>query len=741
MKKIFLSLLSVVLALTAQAQPAQVQKSNPTRVYMHYMPWFETPATNNGQWGVHWTMANKNPNVVDGTGKRQIASFYYPMIGPYASSDPDVIEYHLLLMKYAGVDGVLLDFYGNGANDLPLILRNTNALVPRTADAGLGFGVVFEDQFAATLNDAKTNMQYVGTNYFSKPNYLKLNNKPLVLTFGPQKYQTPSDWTQILSVLPTQPTFLTLWYESQEAGANAAGEYSWIYSDFLTGLQNFYTNKVPTLSTAGGVAYPGFEGFYAQGGWSGPSWSIAPNNGQTLSQTLALAKQYQSRLGFVQLATFNDFGEGTMFEPTRETGFSYLVQVQQYTGVPYTESELKQVYRLYNLRKQYAGNATKQGQLNQAFSYFAALRVTDAVAMLNTVEGTTTPPPTTAQAIPGKVEAESFSAQSGIQTEATADTGGGLNVGYFDTNDYLDYSVSVQTAGSYKVDFRVASAVGNATLQLRNSAGNVLGSINVGNTGGWQTWQTISTTVALPAGTQTLRVFAAASTGCNLNWLTFSAATPTFSRLIEAESFSVNNGMIAETCSEGGQNMGYIVNGDNLIFNSINFPSTGTYLLEYRVACGTSGGSFTTDLNNNAVQFGTNNVPGTGGWQTWQTISQTVNVTAGTYNFRIMAQVGDWNINWLRITKTSARGALASTTAVVSDELEVYPNPATDRLQIRSAQSLAGTRFRIVDALGRAVASGSAATGIVDVSGLKSGLYTLVLTADGAAPRTKRFQK
>ena len=50
---------------------------------------------------------NRNPNIVDATGKRQIASHYYPKIGPYASSDPDVIEYHLLLMKYAGVDGVL----------------------------------------------------------------------------------------------------------------------------------------------------------------------------------------------------------------------------------------------------------------------------------------------------------------------------------------------------------------------------------------------------------------------------------------------------------------------------------------------------------------------------------------------------------------------------------------------------------------------------------------------------------
>ena len=352
---------------------------------MHYMPWFETPQTNNGAWGLHWTMANQNPNVIvdPATGKRQIAANYYPLIGPYASSDPDVLEYHLLLLKYAGVDGLLIDFYGNGGNDLPLLLRNTNALVPRTADVGLKFGVVFEDQFAATLSDATANMQYVGANYFSKPNYLQVNGKPLLLTFGPQKYQTPAAWTQILGALPTPPTFLTLWYQSQQAGANAAGEFNWIYSDFLTGLNNFYQNRVTTFSVAGGVAYPGFNTFYAQGGWAGPTWTIPANNGQTLSQTLALATQYQAHLKFVQLATFNDFGEGTMLEPTREWGFAPLVQVQQFTGVPYTQHELELVYRLYQLRKQYAGNASAQTTLNQAFQYFIALQVPQAEALLN----------------------------------------------------------------------------------------------------------------------------------------------------------------------------------------------------------------------------------------------------------------------------------------------------------------------------------------------------------------------
>ncbi|UYZ63125.1 carbohydrate-binding protein [Hymenobacter weizhouensis] len=131
-----------------------------------------------------------------------------------------------------------------------------------------------------------------------------------------------------------------------------------------------------------------------------------------------------------------------------------------------------------------------------------------------------------AQAIPGTIQAESYVAMSGVDTEPTTDTGGGRNMNWFETGDWVDYDVNVATAGTYTVGFRVASAVGGAQLQLRSSAGAVLATISVGNTGGWQSWTTISATASLPAGGQRLRLYAQASSGCNVNWLSFTA-TPT----------------------------------------------------------------------------------------------------------------------------------------------------------------------------------------------------------------------
>ena len=348
----------------------------------------------------------------------------------------------------------------------------------------------------------------------------------------------------------------------------------------------------------------------------------------------------------------------------------------------------------------------------------------------------------TAQAIPGKIEAESFSAQSGTFTETTTDTGGGLNVDYFETNDYLDYSVNVATAGSYTAGFRVASANGGATLQLRNSSGGVLGTVSVGNTGGWQSWQTINATVSLPAGKQTLRVFAAASTGCNLNWLNFANATTSFSQQLEAEVANVNNGMVVEACADagGGQDMGYIDAGDYLVWNAINFPTTGTYLIEYRVASGASGGTMSADLNAGAIAFGNTAIPGTGGWQTWTTVSKTVTITAGTYNFGVFAQTGGYNLNWVRISKQGANRALATTSATES-AMALYPNPVTDRLTLAAGPDFAGSQLSILSVEGRLVWRGTYRGETVDVSALRPGLYTLRAQMADGRKVVSRFSK
>src|SRR6266568_607523 len=151
--------------------PVPVSKSATNKVYVHLMPWFESKSYS-GYWGQHWTMTNQNPDIVDGSGRRQIASYYYPLIGPYSSSDPDLIEYQLLLMKLSGVDGVLIDWPGAyNAFDYVKNRQNAEAVIAKLDQVGLKFAIVYEDHNIALegasdqIGTAKNDMTYCNNNY------------------------------------------------------------------------------------------------------------------------------------------------------------------------------------------------------------------------------------------------------------------------------------------------------------------------------------------------------------------------------------------------------------------------------------------------------------------------------------------------------------------------------------------------------------------------------------------------
>ena len=127
--------------------------------------------------------------------------------------------------------------------------------------------------------------------------------------------------------------------------------------------------------------------------------------------------------------------------------------------------------------------------------------------------------------IPGKIEAEAFTVNQGLQLETTTDAGGGQNVGFTNTGDYLDYKVRVLKASKYFMEVRVASAgtAGRIEVQQLNSYGAVVNTVvlSIPVTGGWQTWKTIGTAIDLNEGVCTLRV-KILQPEFNMNWYRFS---------------------------------------------------------------------------------------------------------------------------------------------------------------------------------------------------------------------------
>lgn len=115
-----------------------------------------------------------------------------------------------------------------------------------------------------------------------------------------------------------------------------------------------------------------------------------------------------------------------------------------------------------------------------------------------------------------KVEAENFTNQSGVQTEACSE--GGSNVGWIDTGDWMSYvNIVVPASGTYRIDYRVASVGGGTLASNLNTNQVTFPAVSVPATGGWQNWTTVSQTVTLDAGTYTFGIYASAG-GWNINW-------------------------------------------------------------------------------------------------------------------------------------------------------------------------------------------------------------------------------
>ncbi|TCN54631.1 T9SS C-terminal target domain-containing protein [Flavobacterium circumlabens] len=216
--------------------------------------------------------------------------------------------------------------------------------------------------------------------------------------------------------------------------------------------------------------------------------------------------------------------------------------------------------------------------------------------------------------------------------------------------------------------------------------------------------------------------------------------------LIQAESYSSMSGVQTEATTDtgGGLNVGYADTGDWMAYYNVNFPTSGSYVIEYRVASAVSGARISSDLSAGTIQLGAVNVPNTGGWQNWQTVTQTVNVNAGTYNFGIYIQSSGVNLNWFRITKSGAALAAktASTEMAKSTDiagLTIYPNPTEETLFFSTEVS--GANVSIINSQGGATISQQKATNnSVDVAGLKSGIYLILVEKDGIKT-VRRFIK
>ncbi len=456
---------------------------------------------------------------------------------------------------------------------------------------------------------------------------------------------------------------------------------------------------------------------------------------------------------------------------------------------------------------------------------------------------------------------------NGVDIEAC--TEGGFNIDYSVSGEWLEYTVNVASTANYTMNVRVASPIGGS-FHVEMDGSDISGVQTVPNTGGWQTWKTVSTNVNLTTGKHIMRFFIdqqefntnnitfsinepsgeditdlggtisaqyddspsaerfpnLTDNNTNTKYLTFHAstwiqykATGNFivtgysitsandaaerdplswtlqgstdgsswttidsrsgidfpNRLqtlnfeftnssayqyyrfnlnnnsgsilqlaeveifgiaaetmdvIEAETMTYNSGVITETCDEGGENVGSIDTGDWMSYAGIEIPYSGTYTVSYRVASESTGGQLSLDHSSGATILHYVDIPVTGGWQTWTTVSKTMTLEAGVYDFGIYAQAGGWNINWFSISYLGAESPKKATTLAEDKkcDITIFPNPATDWLHISGVDD--DTQLEIYTTTGKLIKTSQG--NAINVESLQHGIYLIQIKSDNS---------
>jgi PKD repeat protein len=246
----------------------------------------------------------------------------------YTSSDAAVVQRQVTDAISRGISAFIEDWYGPN-NAMP-----NNTMFALKADAetrgGQFFVAINYDGGALNTCHATTgcdltqqaikDLTYAYTNFEQSPGYLRMNGRPVVTFFDPDRYGT-LDWALIQQSVPGNPLFI---FRNSGGFTHTAtsGSFAWITVDTTNALNwaqsyldNFYSVglKYPAEHSMG-AGYKGFNDTLAA--WT-KNRIMNQQCGQVWLNSMAETARYYSaasQMESVQLATWNDYEEGSELE-------------------------------------------------------------------------------------------------------------------------------------------------------------------------------------------------------------------------------------------------------------------------------------------------------------------------------------------------------------------------------------------------------------------------------------------
>lgn len=174
---------------------------------------------------------------------------------------------------------------------------------------------------------------------------------------------------------------------------------------------------------------------------------------------------------------------------------------------------------------------------------------------------------------------------------------------------------------------------------------------------------------------------------------------------IEAENYHAGAGVDTENTQDagGGKNVGWIDPGDWMEYR-IRTEKKAAYRIDFRVA--SQDGSPGAIRAKSGSRAAAADIPRTGGWQNWTTVSAEIVLDAGPQTLRITAGNGGWNFNWFELTLIGEAGPdpgpepdPSEPPVVVQDAVQVWlsseKDPSDYRWYLQPQEKESGIAYRL----------------------------------------------
>lgn len=155
----------------------------------------------------HWGTTKEegafhDPNQIKDNGLRDIASVFYPLIGPYDSSDQELVSYHMNFAKALGIDAFVVDWYGandiEGKTDLAYMDRNFSTMLDLAKESSFRLAILYELKIhfvgwiphknqKERIDAIESDLQYVLDKYSENQAYLRIEEIPLIFIFDSRR--------------------------------------------------------------------------------------------------------------------------------------------------------------------------------------------------------------------------------------------------------------------------------------------------------------------------------------------------------------------------------------------------------------------------------------------------------------------------------------------------------------------------------------------------------------------------